>query len=87
MGGDIAILMNYAILYVLVRRYARSRRDEERLQAEFEAARAVQEVLIPNEIPTIRGFTVETVYKPAAQVGGDFFQIIPQVAQSCPSEM
>jgi hypothetical protein len=76
-GSDIAILVNYAVLFVLVRRYARSRRDEERLQAELEAARAVQEVLIPKEVPTIGGFTVETVYKPAAQVGGDFFQIIP----------
>jgi hypothetical protein len=76
-GGDIAILVNYAVLFVLLRRFARSRRDEERLHAELEAARAVQEVLIPKEVPRIGGFTVETVYKPAAEVGGDFFQIIP----------
>jgi hypothetical protein len=57
-GGDIAIIVNYAVLFVLVRRFARSRRDEERLHAELEAARAVQEVLIPNEVPAIGGFTV-----------------------------
>jgi serine phosphatase RsbU (regulator of sigma subunit) len=79
-GGDIAILVNYAVLFVLVRRYARSRRDEERLHAELAAARAVQEVLIPKEVPSIADFTVETVYKPAAEVGGDFFQIIPLAA-------
>jgi hypothetical protein len=76
-GGDIAIVVNYAVLFVLLRRYARSRRDEELFQAELAAARAVQEVLIPKEVPRIGGFTVETVYKPAAEVGGDFFQIIP----------
>ena len=76
-GDDIAILVNYAVLFVLVRRYARSRRDEERLVSELEAARAVQKVLIPNEVPSVGGFAVETVYNPAAQVGGDFFQIIP----------
>ena len=67
----------FAVLVVLVRRYARSRRDEERLEAELEAARVVQRVLIPEEIPPIPGYVVQTVYKPAGQVGGDFFQIIP----------
>ncbi len=72
--GDLEML---AVLVILVRRYARSRQDEERLESEPEAARAVQKVLIPNEVPSIPGFSVETVYQPASQVGGDFFQIIP----------
>ncbi len=67
----------FSVLVVLVRRYARSRRDEERLEAELEAARIVQKVLIPEDIPPIAGFQVHTVYKPAGQVGGDFFQVIP----------
>jgi serine phosphatase RsbU (regulator of sigma subunit) len=32
---------------------------------------------VPDEIPTIPGFALASVYKPAGQVGGDFFQIIP----------
>ena len=75
--GDLEML---AVLVILVRRYARSRQDEERLESELEAARAVQKVLIPNEVPSIPRFSVETVYQPAAQVGGDFFQIIPLAA-------
>jgi len=67
----------FAVLVILVRRYARSRQDEERLESELEAARAVQKVLIPTEVPSIPGFSVETVYQPASQVGGDFFQILP----------
>jgi serine phosphatase RsbU (regulator of sigma subunit) len=45
--------------------------------AELEAARTVQQVLIPEDIPTIPGFLLRSVYKPAGQVGGDFFQILP----------
>jgi serine phosphatase RsbU (regulator of sigma subunit) len=37
----------------------------------------VQQVLIPNEIPPIPGFAIHCVYRPAGQVGGDFFQVIP----------
>ncbi len=69
-------LTNVVVLIVLIRRFARSRRDEERLELELEAARTVQKVLIPDEVPTIPGFQVQAVYKPASQVGGDFFQII-----------
>jgi len=31
---------------------------------------------VPEEIPEIPGFQIKSVYKPAGQVGGDFFQII-----------
>lgn len=34
-------------------------------------------MLIPAEMPSIPGLTVSSVYKPAAEVGGDFFQVIP----------
>ncbi|HLY43452.1 MAG TPA: PP2C family protein-serine/threonine phosphatase [Terracidiphilus sp.] len=47
-----------------------------RAETELEAARAVQQVLIPDEIPTLPGFKIESVYRPAGEVGGDFFQIL-----------
>lgn len=71
--GDVT---NLVVLLILILRYARSRADEERLESELEAARTVQKVLIPSEFPVIPGFHVEAVYKPASQVGGDFFQVI-----------
>jgi Stage II sporulation protein E (SpoIIE) len=70
-------LCQISILTILVLRFARTRRDEERHLAELEAARTVQRVLIPEEIPAIPGLALECVYKPAGQVGGDFFQILP----------
>jgi serine phosphatase RsbU (regulator of sigma subunit) len=75
-GPIIAISCNLSVCAVLILRFARSRRDEERLSAELEAARVVQQVLVPTEVPTIPGYEIESVYKPAGQVGGDFFQII-----------
>jgi hypothetical protein len=66
-----------AILGILVHRFARSRRDEERMGSELEAARLVQKVLVPTDVPAISGFKIESLYQPAGQVGGDFFQIIP----------
>jgi serine phosphatase RsbU (regulator of sigma subunit) len=70
-------LAQISILAILVLRFARTRRDEERFKAELEAARTVQQVLIPEEIPAIPGLALECIYRPAGQVGGDFFQILP----------
>ena len=47
---SIAILL-LAIMAIVVLRFARSRREEDQLKSEREAARAVQQVLIPEEIP------------------------------------
>src|SRR5580700_2950330 len=75
---DVAdMVMLLGVMAVLPLRFARSRRDEEWLAREMESARTVQQVLIPTEIPSIPGFNIQCVYKPAGQVGGDFFQIIP----------
>jgi hypothetical protein len=66
-----------AVLAIVILRFARKSRDEERYKNELEAARIVQQVLVPAENPAIRGFAIEAVYRPAGQVGGDFYQIIP----------
>ncbi len=65
-----------AMLAILVHPFTLTRRQEERFANELEAARVVQSVLIPDEIPRIPGFAIEAIYKPASEVGGDFFQII-----------
>jgi hypothetical protein len=76
------MVMLLAVLAILPLRFARSRRDEERLAGEMESARTVQQVLVPAEVPEIPGFRIESIYKPAGQVGGDFFQIIPLASGS-----
>jgi serine phosphatase RsbU (regulator of sigma subunit) len=71
------ILLGAATLVIYVRDLLDDRREKQRMSAELEAARTVQQVLIPEEIPTIPGFSIQTVYKPYGEVGGDFFQILP----------
>ena len=72
-----AIAVQLALFTILLLRFVRTRGHEERYKTELEAARTVQQVLVPDEIPTIPGFALASVYRPASEVGGDFFQIIP----------
>jgi len=75
-------LCQISLLAILVLRFGRTRRDEERFKGELEAARTVQQLLVPAEKPAIAGFDIDAVYKPAGQVGGDFFQVLP-VCDGC----
>jgi serine phosphatase RsbU (regulator of sigma subunit) len=71
------ILFLVAMLAFLIRRFSLGRQQEERLLAEFEAARQVQHLLVPESAAGIAGFAIDSVYVPAESVGGDFFQQIP----------
>jgi len=73
--GDFAFYL--AVLLFLILRTVRIAHERALAAAELEAARTVQQVLIPEEILTVPGFVLQSVYKPAGQVGGDFFQILP----------
>ncbi len=47
------------------------------LAGEMQAGREVQRHLVPLSMPSIPGFHCEAVYLPAAEVGGDFYQVFP----------
>ncbi len=47
---------------------------------EVQAACNVQQYLIPDHMPATPGFMIESAYRPAREVGGDFFQVLPQPA-------
>jgi hypothetical protein len=76
-----SIILGYAGFVVSsvseTRRNIKIQTEKVRLESEMAAARVVQQLLVPAEIPAIPGFRIESVYKPAGQVGGDFFQILP----------
>jgi Stage II sporulation protein E (SpoIIE) len=69
-----------ALLALLFRDQRQVTQDRAMLAGEMRAARAVQQVIIPEAIPKVPGFAIENVYKPAGEVGGDFFQILPTPA-------
>jgi len=62
---------------IIVQRATRTSRQQTLLEGEMAAARQIQQIILPEQIETIPGFTVESVYQPARQVGGDFFQVLP----------
>jgi hypothetical protein len=78
---QIAVVVSLNIITVLLmRRFLRSLRLREQWEAEIDQARQIQQLLIPEAIPKIPGFVLESEYRPAQQVGGDFFQILPDEA-------
>jgi hypothetical protein len=80
-GIIIAVSLGYAgFIYVFIsegRRYLKTRTEMATLEGEMTAAREVQRVMVPEHPPQIAGYSIESVYHPAAEVGGDFFQVIP----------
>jgi len=70
-------LMFLSIVYAVVRAGIESRRRQGALELEFQNARELQQVLIPEEQPETPGYVLTSAYKPALEVGGDFFQVIP----------
>jgi sigma-B regulation protein RsbU (phosphoserine phosphatase) len=71
------LLFPLAVFGILVLRFTRTRGEEERFASEFASARSVQQFLIPEQLPATPGLAIESEYRPAKEVGGDFFQIIP----------
>jgi len=59
------------------RRRLRFQLDKAALETELTAAREIQRLMVPEELPPAPGYSIESIYRPAAQVGGDFFQVIP----------
>jgi Stage II sporulation protein E (SpoIIE) len=72
-----AFLLALAMCVLLVRRWVRSARAQQKMTLEMKQAQEVQQVLIPEAVPQIPGFSIQSIYQPAGQVGGDFFQILP----------
>ena len=71
------ILCTLSLAVIMLRRSVTMSLRQAQLDAELEAAREVQRILVPEHRGSVTGFAVETAYEPAQQVGGDFFQFIP----------
>jgi sigma-B regulation protein RsbU (phosphoserine phosphatase) len=63
--------------FILISRSTAITRERERISGEIQAAKAVQDVLMPKLLSGTPGFTLDSVYLPAQEVGGDFFHVSP----------
>jgi hypothetical protein len=77
MIGIFRTLLFLAILYAVLRFAVEYRHRQAAIEQEMQAARELQQVLVPETLPEIAGYRITSAYKPAQEVGGDFYQIIP----------
>jgi len=70
-------LLLISIIYAVYRFLQENSRRQSALEQEFKNARELQQVLVPETLPALPGFAITSAYRPAQEVGGDFFQIIP----------
>jgi hypothetical protein len=75
--GVLRTLLFASIVYAVIRYAAEYRRRQASLEQEYQNARELQQILVPEALPEIPGFRLTSAYRPAQEVGGDFFQIIP----------
>ena len=71
------ILSSLSLALIVILRSNRLSLQSMHFQHELAAAREVQQILLPEHIETVPGFTVDCAYYPAQEVGGDFFQVLP----------
>ncbi|MFC5862466.1 SpoIIE family protein phosphatase [Acidicapsa dinghuensis] len=71
------LLLLAALVFAVYRHALDDRRRQIALQQEFRSAQEVQQALIPEAEERVPGFILTSSYIPAAEVGGDFFQLIP----------
>ena len=75
--GTLAFLLSIAA--VMFFRFTRVSREHARAAAELAAAREIQQHLVPEALPSLANYTIEAAYFPSQEVGGDFYQIFPQI--------
>ena len=61
----------------LVREQEAEAATRQRFEQELEVARLIQQNFLPKELPDLPGWQVAAYYRPAREVGGDFYDVIP----------
>src|SRR5215203_2341932 len=51
-------------------------RERERVEQELQVARSIQQASLPKEVPKLEGWEIAPLYRPAREVGGDFYDFL-----------
>lgn len=65
-----------SIIFAVYRYILEQQARRATLEQEMQSAREIQQVLIPETLPSLDGYAITSAYTPAQEVGGDFFQIL-----------
>ena len=71
------VLLTAVLFVLLFRRLLLSIHEQHLMALDVKQAQEVQRVILPESMTTLPGLTIEHEYRPAREVGGDFYQIIP----------
>src|SRR5215210_7996544 len=65
---------------LLGQRLKQEERERERIEQELLVARRIQQASLPKEVPELEGWQISPFYRPAREVGGDFydFHLLPE---------
>ena len=72
------LLLSAVIALLLLRRLLLSLRRQRQMALDVKQAQEMQQVILPEARTTLPGLLIESEYRPAREVGGDFFQIGPK---------
>jgi serine phosphatase RsbU (regulator of sigma subunit)/anti-sigma regulatory factor (Ser/Thr protein kinase) len=61
----------------LVRQQQAEAATRQRFEQELEVAKLIQQNFLPKQLPELTGWQVSAYYRPAREVGGDFYDVIP----------
>jgi predicted ester cyclase len=61
-------------LEALRQRLEQERVERERVEQELQVARRIQQASLPREVPQLEGWRISPLYRPAREVGGDFYE-------------
>ncbi len=74
------LLLAVVLTALLLRRLVFSLRRQRQMALDVKQAQEVQQVILPQARMRLQRLEIESEYRPALEVGGDFFQIIPDAA-------
>ena len=75
--GDLAIQAAPAVRVAqLVRQQQKEAQERERIEQELRIARLIQQTLLPKSVPELGGYQIAAYYRPAREVGGDFYDFL-----------
>jgi len=73
----VSFAFSVSLLVFLVIRTIRLAREKARAASEMQAVKTLQALLLARSHQPTPGYAVDTVYRPASEVGGDFFLVSP----------
>src|SRR5215204_4479846 len=79
-GGKVVEEWSASSASPILEALAQETRERERVEQELRVARRIQQASLPKEVPTLEDWQINPYYRPAREVGGDFydFHLLPE---------